>query len=49
MYHPVPMLVKGLITAIQECLNGSSWQRRKVHFMRNILAHVSQKEDIFGL
>lgn len=35
---------KGLTAAITECLIGSSWQRCKVHFMRNILAHVSRKD-----
>jgi transposase-like protein len=40
---------KGLTAAIRECFPGSSWQRCKVHFMRNILAHVSQKEkDAFA-
>ena len=35
---------EGLIAAIRESFPGASWQRRKVHFMRNILAHVPQKE-----
>jgi putative transposase len=35
---------KGLIAAIRESFPGSSWQRCKVHFMRNILAHVPQRE-----
>lgn len=40
---------KGLIAAIRECFPGASWQRCKVHFMRNILAHVPQKEkDVFA-
>ena len=30
--------------AVQEKFPGASWQRCKVHFMRNILAHVPQKE-----
>ena len=34
----------GLVAAIQESFPGASWQRCKVHFMRNILAYVSQKE-----
>ena len=34
----------GLVAAIQESFPGSSWQRCKVHFMRNILAYVPQKE-----
>ena len=40
---------KGLVAAIRECFQGASWQRCKVHFMRNILAHVPHKEkDRFG-
>lgn len=35
---------KGLQAAIRKEFIGASWQRCKVHFMRNILAHVSQKE-----
>jgi len=35
---------KGLRNAAQKSFLGCSWQRCKVHFMRNILAHVSQKE-----
>ena len=35
---------KGLVAAIRECVQGASWQRCKVHFMRNILAHVPHKE-----
>lgn len=35
---------KGLVAAIGECFQGSSWQRCKVHFMRNILVHVPHKE-----
>ena len=35
---------KGLVAAIGECFPGASWQRCKVHFMRNILAHVPHKE-----
>ena len=31
---------KGLVKAIQESFLGCSWQRCKVHFMRNILAHL---------
>ncbi len=34
----------GLISAIRESFPGASWQRCKVHFMRNILAYVPQKE-----
>ncbi|HZJ90565.1 MAG TPA: transposase [Oscillospiraceae bacterium] len=35
---------KGLQKAIRECFSGSSWQRCKVHFMRNILVHVPHKQ-----
>ena len=35
---------KGLVAAIRESFPGASWQRCKVHFMRNIPAHVPQKE-----
>lgn len=34
---------KGLVKAARESFIGCSWQRCKVHFMRNILAHVSSK------
>lgn len=34
---------KGLISAIAEGFPGTLWQRCKVHFMRNIMAHISQK------
>jgi putative transposase len=34
----------GLKNAIQKCYLGSSWQRCKVHFMRNILVHIPHKE-----
>jgi len=34
---------KGLMKAIQSSFVGCSWQRCKVHFMRNILAHVPAK------
>ena len=35
---------KGLVAAIGECFPGASWQRCKVHFMRNVLVHVPHKE-----
>ncbi len=35
---------KGLVAAVRESFPGASWQRCKVHFMRNILVQVSQKE-----
>lgn len=34
----------GLTAAIRKGLPGVSWQRCKVHFMRNILAHIPLKE-----
>lgn len=34
----------GLVKAIRESFPGASWQRCKVHFMRNILAHVRQRD-----
>ena len=34
---------KGLMKAIQSSFIGCCWQRYKVHFMRNILAHVPAK------
>ena len=33
-----------LVAAIRESFPGPSWQRCKVHFMRNILAYAPQKE-----
>ena len=33
---------EGLKAAITEVLNGTSWQRCRVHFMRNLLAHIPQ-------
>jgi transposase-like protein len=40
---------QGLIAAVQKSFIGCSWQRCKVHFMRNILAHVPAKEkESFG-
>ena len=35
----------GLISEIRDSFPGVSWQRCKVHFMRNILAYVPQKEN----
>jgi len=35
---------KGLVAAIGKCFPGSSWQRCKVHLMRNILVHVPHRE-----
>lgn len=35
---------KGLVKAVRESFIGCSWQRCKVHFMRNILAHVSYRD-----
>lgn len=40
---------RGLVSAVRKSFPGASWQRCKVHFMRNILAHVPQKErDAFA-
>ena len=35
---------QGLIAAIQKSFVGCSWQRCKVHFMRNILTHIPAKD-----
>lgn len=35
---------RGLVSAVSREFPGASWQRCKVHFMRNILAHVPQKD-----
>jgi putative transposase len=35
---------QGLKNAIVKNFSGSSWQRCKVHFMRNVLVHVSHRE-----
>ena len=35
---------KGLTSAITECFVGTSWQRCKVHFLRNIMAYVTKKD-----
>ncbi len=35
---------KGLIKAVRESFVGCSWQRCKVHFMRNILSHISGRD-----
>ena len=35
---------RGLQAAVKKCFLGACWQRCKVHFMRNILAHVPAKE-----
>ena len=45
----IPRLVifdahSGLVAAIRKGFPGASWRRCKVHFMRNILAHVPHKE-----
>lgn len=34
----------GLVAAIRKDFPGASWQRCKVHFMRNILAHIPHKD-----
>lgn len=35
---------RGIVSAANESFIGASWQRCKVHFMRNILAHVPAKQ-----
>jgi len=35
---------KGLVSALQKSFVGCSWQRCKVHFMRNILAHIPARD-----
>lgn len=35
---------EGLKAAIAKVLTGAAWQRCRVHFMRNLLAHVPQKD-----
>lgn len=34
----------GLQAAIRNCFPETTWQRCKVHFMRNVLSYVPQKE-----
>src|SRR5699024_5957050 len=36
---------KGLVSAIRESFTGVSWQRCKVHFMRNVLNYVPKKDS----
>ena len=36
---------RGLVNAIGTAFQGSSWQRCRVHFMRNVLAKVSKGHD----
>jgi len=38
---------QGLVNAIQKSFIGCSWQRCKVHLMRNILTHIPGKEKEF--
>ncbi|WP_081503212.1 transposase [Sulfobacillus thermosulfidooxidans] len=41
------MLFKfGIQAAICQVLQGTSWQRCRVHFMRNLLVHVPQHAQI---
>ena len=35
---------RGLVQSISKQLLGSSWQRCKIHFMRNIMAHIPARE-----
>jgi transposase-like protein len=34
---------KGLQAAVKKCFLSASWQHRKIHFMRNILAHCKRQ------
>jgi len=38
---------QGLAKAIRESFVGCSWQRCKVHFMRNIMAHIPSRDKDF--
>lgn len=38
----------GLTAAIRKSFPGASWQRCKVHFMRNILAHIPLSGTLFA-
>jgi transposase-like protein len=42
--HGVQLVIsdahEGLKAAQEECLEGASWQRCRVHFMRNLLSHI---------
>ena len=35
---------EGLKAAFSQALTGAAWQRCRVHFMRNVLAHVPQRD-----
>jgi transposase-like protein len=35
---------KGIQSAVKKCFLGSTWQRCRVHLMRNILAHVNHRD-----
>jgi len=35
---------EGLMAALGQVLSGASWQRCGVHFMRNVLAHVTKAD-----
>lgn len=35
---------RGLVAAIRTSFAGASWQRCKVHFKRNVLAHVPHRD-----
>ena len=35
---------EGLKTALSKVLSGATWQRCRVHFMRNLLAHMPQRD-----
>ncbi|GAA4968890.1 IS256 family transposase [Kineococcus glutinatus] len=44
--HGVQLVIsdqhRGLVTAIEQTMTGTSWQRCRVHFMRNVLAKVAK-------
>jgi transposase-like protein len=37
---------KGLKEAIETVLTGTTWQRCRVHFMRNVLAHIPKRDKL---
>jgi putative transposase len=40
---------KGLVASVKKSFVGASWQRCKVHFMRNIMAHIPAKDSYIRL
>ncbi|WP_432489680.1 IS256 family transposase [Kineococcus sp. SYSU DK018] len=47
--HGVQLVIsdqhRGLVSAIEQTMAGTSWQRCRVHFMRNVLAKVSKSQS----